>query len=310
MSRCAAWMRSGGSTTHPTASALAGYHHQPLQCGRGGARRRRPGPVPIVRRARTRSTSAAARDYENAIAVLVGENPSNFPLAAAPWQPARRRSRSAAGDADRAAARHRCGGAPGRRGQRAHGAARRLLPVGDAERPAATPPARSGAAVLAASNFWSFGAIGRLCAAGLRRAQARVEEARRRPDDTVAQYRQTMLAAFGVENKLARGRWREQEELRRRPRTPPTGPSSDPQPVQGGHRRVHRRGHAQAQALSRAADAGAAQPTARRPRWPWSRRSAADGTATPRRPSRELGARRRRRAEAGRAAPPAGVGTP
>lgn len=144
--------------------------------------------------------------YENAIAVLVGESPSAFRLAAAPdWQarlpavPAGVPSTLLERRPDVAAAERRVAAANADIGV----ARAAFFPTFSLSASGDSGASRLGDLFSASANTWSLGlsAAQTLFDAGARKA--RVEQARAAYDASVADYRQTVLTAFeDVENQL------------------------------------------------------------------------------------------------------------
>ena len=157
-------------------------------------------------RATRRDLARQRAALENAIAVLVGENPSTFTLAAAPWQPAapevpavlpaslvQRRPDVAAAERAVAAANAQIGV------QRAAFFPDLAL-TGTLGSTAGTSAALFGAA----NSLWSLGASSALTVLDFGARRARVAQARAGYDLAVATYRQSVLTAFQeVENTLA-----------------------------------------------------------------------------------------------------------
>ncbi len=144
--------------------------------------------------------------FEHAIAVLIGQNPSTFVLAEAAWAPSvpdvpgilpsdllERRPDVAAAERQVAAANANIGI------QRSA-----FFPTVDLTGDLGTQASRLGSLFSAASSLWSLGAsaVETLLDFGAR--SARVAEARAAYNQTVAQYRQTVLTAFQqTEDELA-----------------------------------------------------------------------------------------------------------
>lgn len=144
--------------------------------------------------------------YEDAIAVLVGQNPSTFALPAAPWQQAtpdvpaavpgeviQRRPDVAAAERAVAAANAAIGI------QRAA-----FFPSLSLSGSASTDAARLGSLFSAATSFWSLGASAAETLLDFGARSARVAGARAAYDQAVANYRQAVLTAFQqVEDNLS-----------------------------------------------------------------------------------------------------------
>jgi NodT family efflux transporter outer membrane factor (OMF) lipoprotein len=144
--------------------------------------------------------------FEHAIAVLVGENPSTFALAAAPWAPTvpdvpgilpsallERRPDVAAAERRVAAANANIGV------QRAA-----FFPTVNLSGDLGTQASRLGSLFTAASSLWSLGATAVETLLDFGARSARVAEARAAYNQSVAQYRQTVLTAFQqTEDELA-----------------------------------------------------------------------------------------------------------
>ena len=144
--------------------------------------------------------------YENAIAVLVGENPSNFRIAAVAWAPvvpaipALVPSQLTERRPDVAAAERRAAAANARIGIQVAA----YFPTVGLTATGNTSGSAVGQLFSAASNFWSFGVSAAETILDFGARRARVAEARAAYRQIVAQYRQTVLTAFGeVENNLA-----------------------------------------------------------------------------------------------------------
>jgi NodT family efflux transporter outer membrane factor (OMF) lipoprotein len=147
--------------------------------------------------------------FEHAIAVLIGENPSSFVLAAAPWAPSvpdvpgivpsvllERRPDVAAAERRVAAANANIGI------QRAA-----FFPTVGLTGDLGTQSSRLGSLFSAASSIWSLGLTGALTLLDFGARSARVAEARAAYNQAVATYRQTALTAFQqVEDELAAAR--------------------------------------------------------------------------------------------------------
>ena len=143
---------------------------------------------------------------ENAIAVLVGANPSTFTLASAPWQPqvpevpavlsaslVQRRPDVAAAERLVAAANAQIGV------QRAA-----FFPDLSLTASLGSTAGTSAALFGAANSLWSLGASSALTVLDFGARRARVAQARASYDGAVASYRQAVLTAFQeVENTLA-----------------------------------------------------------------------------------------------------------
>jgi hypothetical protein len=187
---------------------VARAHAQPLQRrhrvarGRGAGRdaaefaraqSARPGRAARAARARHRGAGRHARRR-----LLARRGRTRGPAAGARRRPAGRPAR--------APARRRRGRAPRRSGQRAD--RRRqggVLPGGHADRrPTASRRRSSALWFTAPSNFWSLGAGARADAVRRRPARRGSDQAQRDYDQTVANYRGTVLQAFTeVEDNLA-----------------------------------------------------------------------------------------------------------
>jgi NodT family efflux transporter outer membrane factor (OMF) lipoprotein len=159
------------------------------------------------------SAQASLRDlvrqravFEDAIAVLVGENPSTFALAPAPWQRAapdvpyaipteviQRRPDVAAAERSVAAANANIGI------QKAA-----FFPSLSLSGSASTNAASLGSLFSAATSFWSLGASAAETLLDFGARSAKVAGARAAYDQAVASYRQTVLTAFQqVEDNLS-----------------------------------------------------------------------------------------------------------
>lgn len=144
--------------------------------------------------------------FEHAIAVLVGENPSTFTLAAAAWSPTvpdvpgilpsallERRPDVAAAERRVAAANANIGV------QRSA-----FFPTVNLSGDLGTQASRLGSLFTAASSLWSLGATAVETLLDFGARSARVAEARGAYNQTAAQYRQTVLTAFQqTEDELA-----------------------------------------------------------------------------------------------------------
>jgi NodT family efflux transporter outer membrane factor (OMF) lipoprotein len=144
--------------------------------------------------------------YENAIAVLIGENPSNFTLPAVAWAPVvpevpsalpgeilQRRPDIAADERAVAAANANIGI------QKAA-----FFPTITLTGEAQTSGTALSSLFTAASSLWSTGASAALTLLDFGARSAKVRQARAAYDEAVATYRQAVLTAFqGVENDLA-----------------------------------------------------------------------------------------------------------
>lgn len=157
--------------------------------------------------------------YENAIAVLVGENPSSFRIAPVKWQPvvptipAVLPSTLAERRPDVAAAERRTAAANAEIGVQVASFFPTLSLTGSGN----TSGSAVGQLFSAASNFWSFGVSAAQTILDFGARRARVAQARAAYAQTVAQYRQTVLTAFGeVENNLAAVDVLAREEVLRR----------------------------------------------------------------------------------------------
>ena len=144
--------------------------------------------------------------YENAIAVLVGRNPSSFAIAAAVWRPvnplipAVLPSTLTERRPDIAAAERRVAAANAQIGVQTAG----YFPSLSLSGSDTLSGGGLGSLFSAASNFWSFGASAAQTLLDFGATRARVGQARAAYAQTVATYRQTALTAFGeVENQLA-----------------------------------------------------------------------------------------------------------
>ena len=151
--------------------------------------------------------------------MLVGENPSSFRIVAAIWRPvvpqvpAVLPSTLAERRPDVAAAERRTAAANAQIGVQTAA----FFPSLSLSASGSTSGGGVGELFSALSNFWSFGlsAAQTLLDFGARRA--RVAQARAAYAQTVAQYRQTVLTAFGeVENNLAATEVLAREEVLRR----------------------------------------------------------------------------------------------
>lgn len=144
--------------------------------------------------------------YEHAIAVLVGENPSTFSLPAEAWNrtvpeiPATLPSALLERRPDIAGAERRVSAANSAIGvERAA-----FFPTIDLTGSVGSNSSSIGALFDAASSIWSIGARAALTLLDFGARSARVQEARAAYDQTVANYRQTVLTAFQqVEDNLA-----------------------------------------------------------------------------------------------------------
>ncbi len=158
--------------------------------------------------------------YENAIAVLVGENPSTFRIAPAPdWRPVvpgipavlpgtltERRP-------DVAGAERRVAAANAEVGVQVAA----FFPTVSLSASGNTSGSAVGQLFSVGANFWSFGASAAYALLDFGARKARVAQARAAYYQTVAQYRQTVLVAFGeVENNLAAVEVLAREEVLRR----------------------------------------------------------------------------------------------
>jgi NodT family efflux transporter outer membrane factor (OMF) lipoprotein len=157
-------------------------------------------------RAARRDLARQRAALENAIAVLVGANPSTFTLAAAPWQPnvpevpavlpaslVQRRPDVAAAERAVAAANAQIGV------QRAA-----FFPDLTLTSTLGSTAGTSAALFGAANSLWSLGASSALTVIDFGARRARVAQARAGYDGAVASYRQAVLTAFQeVENTLA-----------------------------------------------------------------------------------------------------------
>lgn len=162
---------------------------------------------------RTRAT------YENAIAVLVGENPSSFRVTPAAWTPvipaipAVLPSTLAERRPDVAAAERRVAAANAQIGVQAAA----FFPTISLTASTNTSGSAVGQLFNAGANFWSFGSSLAYALLDFGARRARVAQARAAYDQVVAQYRQTTLIAFGeVENNLAAVDVLAREEVLRR----------------------------------------------------------------------------------------------
>jgi len=147
--------------------------------------------------------------FEHAIAVLVGENPSTFTLAAAPWSPTvpdvpgilpsamlERRPDVAAAERRVAAANANIGI------QRSA-----FFPTVGLSGDIGTQASRLGSLFSAASSLWSLGVTAAETLLDFGARSARVAQARAAYDQAAAQYRQTVLTAFQqTEDELAAAR--------------------------------------------------------------------------------------------------------
>ncbi|QXQ05031.1 efflux transporter outer membrane subunit [Sphingosinicellaceae bacterium] len=157
--------------------------------------------------------------YENAIAVLAGENPSRFQIAAVAWHPvvpaipALLPSTLAERRPDVAAAERRTAAANAQVGVQTAA----FFPTVSLTAQGSTSGSAVGQLFSAASNFWSFGASVAYTLLDFGARRARVDEAKAAYAQTVAQYRQTVLTAFGeVENNLSAADVLAREEVLRR----------------------------------------------------------------------------------------------
>lgn len=171
-----------------------------------------------VLQAQTQLTSARANAadlerqravFEHAIAVLIGENPSTFVLAAARWAPTvpdvpgllpatllERRPDVAAAERRVAAANEAIGI------QRSA-----FFPSVGLSGDIGTQSSRIGSLFSAASSIWTLGLTGALTLLDFGGRAARVAQARAAYDQAAANYRQTVLVAFQqVEDELAAAR--------------------------------------------------------------------------------------------------------
>ena len=157
--------------------------------------------------------------YENAIAVLVGQNPSSFAIPAADWVtriptpppvvPATLTERRP----DIAAAERRVAAANAQIGVQTAA----FFPALTLSASGTTSGKALGDLFAIGSNFWSFGAQVAQNILDFGARKARVEQARGAWRQVVAQYRQTVLTAFGeVENQLAAADVLAREEVLRR----------------------------------------------------------------------------------------------
>ena len=144
--------------------------------------------------------------YENAIAVLVGQNPSGFRLASGKWvttipqAPRALPSTLTERRPDIAAAERRVAAANAQIGVQTSA----FFPALTLSASGTTSGSALGDLFAASSNFWSFGAQIAQTLLDFGARKARVEQARAAWRQAVAQYRQTVLTAFGeVENQLA-----------------------------------------------------------------------------------------------------------
>jgi len=147
--------------------------------------------------------------FEHAIAVLVGETPSTFALAAAPWSPTvpdvpgilpsalvERRPDVAAAERRVAAANSNIGI------QRSA-----FFPTIGLSGDVGTQASRLGSLFSAASSLWSLGVTAAETLLDFGARSARVAQARAAYDQAAAQYRQTVLTAFQqTEDELAAAR--------------------------------------------------------------------------------------------------------
>ena len=157
--------------------------------------------------------------YENAIAVLVGENPSSFRITPTNWAPvapaipALIPSQLTERRPDVAAAERRAAAANARIGVQVAA----FFPTIGLSATGSTSGSGLGQLFSAASNFWSFGISAAQTLLDFGARKARVAEARAAYRQVVAQYRQTVLTAFGeVENNLAAADVLAREEVLRR----------------------------------------------------------------------------------------------
>jgi len=144
--------------------------------------------------------------YENAIAVLVGRNPSSFAVVAAAWRPVNPAipavlpSTLTERRPDIAAAERRVAAANAQIGVQKAG----YFPSLSLSAADTLSGGGLGSLFGAAANFWSFGASAAQTLLDFGATRARVAQARAVYAQTVANYRQTALTAFGeVENQLA-----------------------------------------------------------------------------------------------------------
>lgn len=144
--------------------------------------------------------------YENAIAVLVGENPSNFTIARVAWNPVTPAIPSALpGDIlqrrpDIASAERAVAAANANIGVQKAAFFPTISLTGTAE----TSSTSFSNLFSAATSLWSTGASAALTLLDFGARSAKVQQARAAYDGTVATYRQTVLTAFQqVENYLA-----------------------------------------------------------------------------------------------------------
>ncbi|WP_419815281.1 efflux transporter outer membrane subunit [Glacieibacterium sp.] len=157
--------------------------------------------------------------YENAIAVLVGENPSTFRIALAEWRPivpqvaAVLPSTLAERRPDVASAERRAASANASIGV----ATAAFFPSLSLTASGNTSASGLGGLFAAGANFWSFGASVAQTILDFGARRARVEQARAVYAQNVAAYRQTVLTALGeVENNLSAVDVLAREELLRR----------------------------------------------------------------------------------------------
>jgi len=144
--------------------------------------------------------------FEHAIAVLVGENPSTFTLAAAAWSPTVPEVPGILPSAllerrpDVAAAERRVAAANANIGVQRSA----FFPTVNLSGDLGTQASRLGSLFTAASSLWSLGATAVETLLDFGARSARVAEARAAYDQTAAQYRQTVLTAFQqTEDELA-----------------------------------------------------------------------------------------------------------
>ncbi|WP_442681280.1 efflux transporter outer membrane subunit [Sphingomonas sp. ASY06-1R] len=147
--------------------------------------------------------------FEHAIAVLVGENPSSFVLADAPWRPKVPDVPGVIPSAllerrpDIAAAERRVAAANAAIGIERSAFFPTLGLTGDV----GSQTSRLSSLFSAASSIWSLGLSGALTLLDFGARSARVAQARAAYDQAVANYRQTVLVAFQqVEDELAGAR--------------------------------------------------------------------------------------------------------
>ena len=157
--------------------------------------------------------------YENAIAVLVGENPSLFRIVPVKWQPvvpaipALLPSTLTERRPDIAAAERRTAAANAQIGVQTAA----FFPSLSLSASGSTSGGAVGTLFSAGANFWSFGASLAYTLLDFGARRARVDQAKAAYAQTVAQYRQTVLVAFGeVENNLAAADVLAREEVLRR----------------------------------------------------------------------------------------------